>query len=76
MLEGIKQRFARSYTDFPKYQRLAYTLKDIGILLAETERLDAWGRGLEATALKWANESNELREKLEALSVGQQESND
>lgn len=65
-IEEIKQRHARSYSDFPKYQQFAHALKDIGVLLAEIQKLTQWRQGLEATALRWANESNDLRKELEA----------
>lgn len=64
-IEEIMRRDARSYADFPKYQRLAYALRDIKILLTEVQLLDAWGQGLEAAALRWAIESNDLRKELE-----------
>lgn len=65
-VEEIKRRSTLSYTNFPKYQRLAYALNDMKTLIAEVRRLETWVQGLEATALKWANESSELRTALEA----------
>lgn len=68
-INRIRERAARSYDDLPKYQQLNSALADVRKLLAEVERLEGWTEGLQATALKWASESIDLRSEIARLSM-------
>ncbi len=64
-VNDIRERIAQSYNRIPKYQRFDYALIDARALLAEVDRLEEWTKGLQATALRWATESMELRAESE-----------